>query len=529
MTMPTIADFPEDLLDEHHNWHSPSAHSGVYPGRRHPAGTPGGGREFLMFHHDFMERFHEWYDVQASADQSAVAPWTSVPAQLKSASLGWNATFAEQEQRLITLSPSFANSDELGAFIESGIHNQFLHGATAQHFNEPLVGGPFQSPQSTYFYKIHGLVSHWWSEWQKQNPNERRIHAFVVGQDGHLHVNYWDGNSWHWADQGAPPGTAGGAGLGAITYQEAGPQRLYTFQRGLNGRLYVNYWDGNSWHWADQGTFPGQSMSAALNLSAITYWDGVQRIYCFGRAENGHLHVNYWTGGSWHWADQGAPPGTTMIGQPSAVTYRDGSQRIYVFLRGADGHLRINYWTGATWKWADQGAPAGTTLSGGPAAITFREGLKQRLYGFVRGQNGHLLVNYWDGNSWHWADQGKPAGTDVVGDPTAITYRQAGTQRIYVFARGSNGHLAVNYWDGNSWHWADQGAPAGTTVTGVPNAITYNEGGVQRIYVFVRGANGHLLVNYWDGNSWHWADQGTPAGTVVSTSGELAVTTYMAG
>jgi len=31
------------------------------------------------------------------------------------------------------------------------------------------------------------------------------------------------------------------------------------------------------------------------------------------------------------------------------------------------------------------------------------------------------------------------------------------SQRIYVFATISNGHLVVNYWNGYSWHWADQG------------------------------------------------------------------------
>ena len=55
----------------------------------------------------------------------------------------------------------------------------------------------------------------------------------------------------------------------------------------------------------------------------------------------------------------------------------------------------------------------------------------------------------------------------------------------------------------------------GTTVSDAPGVITFLEGGEQRIYAFVRGANGHLAVNYWAGGSWHWADQGVPPGTTV--------------
>ena len=49
-----------------------------------------------------------------------------------------------------------------------------------------------------------------------------------------------------------------------------------------------------------------------------------------------------------------------------------------------------------------------------------------------------------------------------------------------------------------------------SSVSGSPVVITYLQGGTQRIYAFDRGANGHLYVNYWDGSAWHWANQGTP-------------------
>jgi len=48
-----------------------------------------------------------------------------------------------------------------------------------------------------------------------------------------------------------------------------------------------------------------------------------------------------------------------------------------------------------------------------------------------------------------------------------------------------------------------------SSVTGSPGVVTYSQGGTQRIYAFDRGANGHLYVDYWDGTKWTWADQGT--------------------
>ena len=44
----------------------------------------------------------------------------------------------------------------------------------------------------------------------------------------------------------------------------------------------------------------------------------------------------------------------------------------------------------------------------------------------------------------------------------------AGNQRIHSFASGNDGHLVVNYWDGFSWHWADQGVSADSTIVYTP-------------------------------------------------------------
>ncbi len=136
--MPTIPNFPDALTDKHHAWHNPTAHPGL-PTRVHLLPSPGSGLEFFTFHRDFMAEFHSWYDGQPFADPPAVAPWTAIPPELKNPSVGWNSQWADDENRIINNPSSFASADELGIFIEQGIHNQFLHGAAAQVYNEPVL------------------------------------------------------------------------------------------------------------------------------------------------------------------------------------------------------------------------------------------------------------------------------------------------------------------------------------------------------------------------------------------------------
>jgi hypothetical protein len=102
--------------------------------------------------------------------------------------------------------------------------------------------------------------------------------------------------------------------------------------------------------------------------------------------------------------------------------------------------------------------------SAGINAVTYRRGGKQRIYAFTA--YGNLYVNYWDGEAWHWADQGQPS-EPVVSNPSVVTYRYAGQRRIYAFV-SSISKLYVNWWDGSQWRWADQGMPQGNLLTASP-------------------------------------------------------------
>jgi len=162
--MPAIPNFPPSLLDEHMKWHM-NVGDPAHGGRSVQAGTSGSGIEFLAFHRSFIQRVLGWYQLQPGADLAAIAPWTAIPPELKVPRARWTAVTEDQERRILTNNPSFQDADDLGIFIETGIHNNFLHGAASVIYNEPVLNDPHQSPLSTYFYRIHGLVDKWWSDW----------------------------------------------------------------------------------------------------------------------------------------------------------------------------------------------------------------------------------------------------------------------------------------------------------------------------------------------------------------------------
>ena len=110
-----------------------------------------------------------------------VGVWTAVPVEMTK--LPEWANWKDDQARLDSGVPNFDNDDDLGTFIQTRIHNSFLHGAAATVFDEEEVRF-LHSPQSTLFYNIHGLVSHWWSKWQRRNVLDINRPVPTLGHHG---------------------------------------------------------------------------------------------------------------------------------------------------------------------------------------------------------------------------------------------------------------------------------------------------------------------------------------------------------
>jgi hypothetical protein len=99
--------------------------------------------------------------------------------------------------------------------VEGTIHN-WIHGAVAasSFFNLPMaekdIIRQFHSVQSTYFYKIHGLVEYWWNRWLHPKSHikeiidhpvkshikeiiDQKVHVKeIIDQPGKLHIKEKD-------------------------------------------------------------------------------------------------------------------------------------------------------------------------------------------------------------------------------------------------------------------------------------------------------------------------------------------------
>jgi hypothetical protein len=180
-------------------------------------------------------------------------------------------------------------------------------------------------------------------------------------------------------------------------------------------------------------------------------------------------------------------------------------------------------------------APA-FAVAGRPSAFSYVDtNFDRHLYAFVKGDNGHLLSNHFDGTSWAWMDHGVPAGSAVINNPKAVTYiDDSGNRRIYVFAVDNNGRLVVLYHKGAgfNWQWSVQGGPY--IVASSLSATTFtDDNGVRRIYAFGFRTNQggpapyRLTTNFWNGNGWSWADLATTSAAPQTHSSFTEVTNYL--
>src|SRR5438093_553303 len=114
-----------------------------------------------------------------------------------------------------------------------------------------------------------------------------------------------------------------------------------------------------------------------VNVSVITFQEaGLQKIFAFTLGLDTHLYVNYWDGAQWQWADQGLTKIVFAGGNnsgPTVITYQDPrtlQRLIYAFISDvADRKVYANYWDGTQWQWIDLGGPAAGLLDGGYPAV----------------------------------------------------------------------------------------------------------------------------------------------------------------
>ncbi len=196
---------------------------------------------------------------------------------------------------------------------------------------------------------------------------------------------------------------------------------------------------------------------------------------------------------------------------------------------------------------APAAAPAGRAIPvglAGPPAIC-RSG-PGRLDVLAVGQGGEVLHAIRSGGEWGPFDslgappapsEGRRAGRPAVAE--AVAACRCGPSGIALFQRGAEGQLLLKWWNGADWsdyaalgspEVPDESYPAVTVpapLTGPPAACS---GGPDRLDVFARGPWGDLVHTGWDGADWsRFASLGMPADEEQSVPLTGAVTACSAG
>jgi hypothetical protein len=201
------------------------------------------------------------------------------------------------------------------------------------------------------------------------------------------------------------------------------------------------------------------------------------------------LWTKSWDGTAWTPWQQVSP--APIASDPAAVYW--GPSRIDVFALGTDGHMYTGSWdrTKSSWSgWSLVGNDATTSFKSGPAAA-FEPG-SNRVHLFARGTDDALWVNQWKGAWSGWTS----LGGGITSDPAAVSW---GPNRVDVFARGTDNRLYWKFWDGTAWSsWNNVG---NETFTSGPGASSW---GANRIDVFGRSSDNALYANAWNGAWTGW-------------------------
>lgn len=146
------------------------------------------------------------------------------------------------------------------------------------------------------------------------------------------------------------------------------------------------------------------------------------------------------------WTSQGG----VAVSGPDCVSA--GANRIDCFARGQDGQLRRRWWDGEAWHaWsAAPGVANEAFYHSRPECVS---GANDHIDCFVRRHgDGVMFRRTWDGSYVHsWEN----LGGSLTSDPECVS---SGEPRIDCFARGRDGAMWQNAFDGNVWSgWISRG------------------------------------------------------------------------
>jgi hypothetical protein len=260
------------------------------------------------------------------------------------------------------------------------------------------------------------------------------------------------------------------------------------------GVPYTSGWNGSSWT-------TNTRLSGILNSGIAAVPRGASRIDAYGVGTDGVVYSNSWTGSSWTgWSNPlGSMPVQASAFTPAAVSRT--SSTIDLFVRGNDGKVYWNDYNGSSWSGYQV---VGTHTIAGPPAAVARGANRIDLYGLTNGGASCatagcvVLSASWNGPGNSWIDWTSPLGTTPMVSFPVVANPPQDNNHIDVFARGTDGKMYWNGWNGSAWGGYQA---TGSDVVGSDAAPVSWGTGV--LYVLVRKASDSSLEwNQLTSGSW---------------------------
>lgn len=256
-----------------------------------------------------------------------------------------------------------------------------------------------------------------------------------------------------------------------------------TFARGLDNKLYRNYYYNNVWSgW--------KALDGTITTSPSWVSWGPDRVDVFARGTDGKLYHKYANRTGWSgWMSLGG----SLTSAPAVTSWSSGV--LHVFARGTDNAIWYRscgteaICNGTNWgPWTSIGGIATSS----PTAASMAP---NNLNVFVTGTDQKTYNKHWTGTQWgSWHAITVPHKVQANTAPAAVSM---GVNSVNVFVQGTDDSLYNMWWDGYRWNGPQH---LGGTLAGRLNAVTW---GGSRIDLYVRGTDGAGYHKFWDGKNWY--------------------------
>jgi hypothetical protein len=136
---------------------------------------------------------------------------------------------------------------------------------------------------------------------------------FFGTQDFKFRLNRRAGSKWVWEELSQPPGTYIGTSVGVLRRTRARCSTVqHAFVIGGDGNLWQDSWDGHAWVWNNLGKPAGVGIDTATDAASLYQNAGVtvqndKDIYVYVIGSDDKVWLDKWNGSVWSWKKLGNP------------------------------------------------------------------------------------------------------------------------------------------------------------------------------------------------------------------------------